>query len=117
MPRYILLSRLNAEGYEAIRSQPEVIAEANRAMEALDAKIIQQFALIGHYDFLTVVEAPHNLAAIHAATEREATGRLRTEVLPAIDLDLFVRLLGQTTETVGPYPWQISPWAQVVRRI
>jgi 1-acyl-sn-glycerol-3-phosphate acyltransferase len=117
MPRYVLFTRLNAQGYEAIRSQPELIAEASREMDALDAKIVQQFALIGPYDFLTVVEAPHNLAAIRAATEREATGRLRTEVLPAIDLDLFVRLLGQTTETVGPYPWQISRWAQIVRRI
>jgi len=117
MPRYVLLSRLNARGYEAVRSQPDSIAEANRVLAALDAKVIQQFALMGPYDFLTVVEAPHNLGAIRAVTEREATGRLRTDVLPAIDLDLFVRLLGQTTETVGPYPWQISLWAQVVRRI
>jgi 1-acyl-sn-glycerol-3-phosphate acyltransferase len=117
MPRYVLLTRLNAQGYEAVRSQPELIAEAKRAMDALDAKIVQQFALIGPYDFLTVVEAPHNLAALRAVTEREAMGRTRTDVLPAIDLELFVRLLGQSTETVGPYPWQISLWAQLVRRL
>jgi 1-acyl-sn-glycerol-3-phosphate acyltransferase len=117
MPRYVLLSRLNAQGFEAIRSRPELIAEASRAMEALDAKVVHQFALFGPYDFLTVVEAPHNLAAIQAVTEREATGRVHTDVLPAIDLELFVRLLSQTTETVGPYPWQISRWAQLVRRL
>ena len=38
-------------------------------------------------------------------------------MLPAIELDLFVRLLEQTTETVGPYPWQVSPWARLVRRL
>jgi 1-acyl-sn-glycerol-3-phosphate acyltransferase len=117
MPRYVLLTRLNAQGFEEVRSRPELIAEASRAMDALDAKIVQQFALFGPYDFLTVVEAPHNLAAIRAVTEREATGRVRTDVLPAIDLELFVRLLGQTTETLGPYPWQISPWAQLARRL
>jgi 1-acyl-sn-glycerol-3-phosphate acyltransferase len=117
MPRYVLLTRLNAQGFEAIRSQPDLLAEARRVMEALDVKIVQQYALIGPYDFLTVVEAPHNLAAIRAVTEREATGRVRTDVLPAIDLELFVRLLGQTTETVGPYAWQISLWAQLARRL
>jgi 1-acyl-sn-glycerol-3-phosphate acyltransferase len=116
MPRYVLLTRLNAQGFDAIRSQPELIAEARRAMEALDAKVVQQFALLGPYEFLTVVEAPHNLAAARAVTDGEATGRARTDVLPAIDLDVFVRLLGQTTETVGPYRWQISRWAQIVRR-
>ena len=117
MPRYVLLTRLNAQGFEAIRSQPELLAEARRAMEALDAKIVQQYALVGPYDFLTVVEAPNNLAAVRAVTEREATGRVHVDILPAIDLDVFVRLLGQTTETVGPYPWQISGWARLVRRI
>ena len=117
MPRYVLLTRLNAQGFAAIRSQPELIAEARRAMEALDAKIVQQFALIGPFDFLTIVEAPHNLAAARAVTEREATGRVHTDVLPAIDLDVFVRLLGQTTETLGPYPWQIGRWAQLARRL
>jgi 1-acyl-sn-glycerol-3-phosphate acyltransferase len=116
MPRYILLSRLNAAGFETIARRPERIAEVRREMEAIDAKVVDQFALIGPYDFLTVVEAPHNLAAFRAVVQQEANGRTRTDVLPAIDLDLFVRLLGQTTETVGPYPWQISLWAQVVRR-
>jgi len=40
MPRYVLLTRLNAQGFEAIRSQPELLAEARRVMEALDAKIV-----------------------------------------------------------------------------
>jgi 1-acyl-sn-glycerol-3-phosphate acyltransferase len=117
MPRYILLTRLNAAGFETISRRPERIAEARRELDAIDAKVVDQFALIGPYDFLPVVEAPHNLAAFRAAVEHEANGRLRTDVLPAIDLDIFVRLLGQTTETVGPYPWQISLWAQLVRRV
>ena len=117
MPRYVLLTRLNAAGFETIARRPDRIAEVHREFGALDAKIVEQYALVGRYDFLTIVEAPHNLAAFRAAIEQEAHGRARTDVLPAIDLDLFVRLLGQTTETVGPYPWQISPWARVLRRL
>ncbi|HSD09717.1 MAG TPA: 1-acyl-sn-glycerol-3-phosphate acyltransferase, partial [Candidatus Binatia bacterium] len=104
------------EGFETITRRPERIAEVRREFEALDVKVVQQFALVGPYDFLTVVEAPHNLAVFRASVEQETHGRTRTDVLPAIDVDLFVRLLGQTTETVGPYPWQISLWARLVRR-
>jgi 1-acyl-sn-glycerol-3-phosphate acyltransferase len=117
MPRYMLLTRLNAAGFKTIARHPERIAEVHREFAALDVKILEQYASFGPYDFLTVVEAPNNLAAFRAAVEQEKHGRTRTDVLPAIDLDLFVRLLGQTTETVGPYPWQVSPWARLVRRL
>jgi uncharacterized protein with GYD domain len=97
MPRYVMLTRLNAAGFETIARRPERIAEVHREFAALDVKILEQYALFGPYDFLTVVEAPHNLAAFRAAVEQETQGRTRTDVLPAIELDLFVRLLGQPT--------------------
>ena len=50
------------------------------------------------------------------AVETAARGRVSFTVLPAIDLPLFIRLLGQTTETVGPYPWQIRWPVQIARR-
>ena len=117
MPRYVLLSRLNTEGCKNLARRPEAVELARSEMEAADVKVVEQYALIGEYDFLTVVEAPHNLAALRAVTDREAYGRQHTDILPAIELSLFQRLLGQSTETVGPYPWQISPWARIVRRL
>jgi 1-acyl-sn-glycerol-3-phosphate acyltransferase len=117
MPRYVLLTRLNAAGFKTIAQRPERIAEVHRELAALDVKVLHQYAVCGLYDFLTIVEAPNNLTVFRATVEQEMHGRTRTDVLPAIDLDLFVRLLGQTTETVGPYPWQIAPWARVVRRL
>jgi 1-acyl-sn-glycerol-3-phosphate acyltransferase len=63
-----------------------------------------------------VIEAANNEAAGRIGALVANSGRLHTDTFPAVDLDLFVRLLGQTTETSGPYPWQISLWAQVVRR-
>jgi 1-acyl-sn-glycerol-3-phosphate acyltransferase len=117
MSQYILLTKLNAAGFETIARAPERIAEVHRELAALDVRVVAQYALFGPYDFLTVVEAPDNLSVFRATVEQETHGRTRTDVLPAIDLELFVRLLGQTTETIGPYPWQISPWARAVRRL
>jgi 1-acyl-sn-glycerol-3-phosphate acyltransferase len=111
------LSRLNTEGIRAIKANPDRFAEVSREVAAMDGKIVSQHALLGKYDFCTVVEAPDNTVAQRLAVERTSGGRVQLTVLPAIDLPLFVRLLGQSTETTGPYKWQIRFPVQVVRRL
>lgn len=117
MPLYLMLSQPTAEGLRHLRKNPDRLDEVRREIEAMDAKIIHRYALPGTLGFLTVVDAPNNPGAFRLAIERHSTGRVHTDILPAIDLDLFVRLLGQTTETVGPYRWQTSLWAQIIRRL
>jgi 1-acyl-sn-glycerol-3-phosphate acyltransferase len=117
MPLYVMLSQPTTEGLRNLRNNPDRLDEVRREIEAVDAKILHRYALPGTMSFLTVVEAPNNLGAFRLAVERQSTGRVHTEILPALDLDLFIRLLGQTTETVGPYRWQTSWWAQIGRRL
>jgi 1-acyl-sn-glycerol-3-phosphate acyltransferase len=117
MPLYVMLSRPNAEGLHHLRTNPDRLDEVRREIEAVDAKIVHRYALPGNLSFLTVVEAPNNVGAFRLAVERQSSGRVHTDIFPAIDLDLFTRLLGQTTETVGPFRWQTSLWARVVRRL
>jgi 1-acyl-sn-glycerol-3-phosphate acyltransferase len=117
MPLYVMLSRPNREGLRNLITNPDRLDEVRREIEAVGAKVVHRYALPGNLSFLTVVEAGNNLEAFRLEVEREGTGRVHTEILPAIDLDLFTRLLGQTTETVGPFRWQTSLWAQVVRRL
>jgi 1-acyl-sn-glycerol-3-phosphate acyltransferase len=117
MPTYLMLTRLTPEGVRFVEQDPDRIYAARKELEALDAKVLQQYALTGPWHFITVLESPHNLAAFRVALERESTGRVHTDIFPAIDLDLFSRLLGQTTETAGPFPWQTALWARTARRI
>jgi|SRR5215469_1346724 len=117
MPTYLMLSRLTPEGVRIVNQDPDRIYAVRKEIEALDAKVVQQYALTGPWDFVTVLEAPHNLAAFRVAMERESTGRVHTDIFPAIDLNLFSRLLDQTTETTGPFPWQTSLWARAARRV
>jgi 1-acyl-sn-glycerol-3-phosphate acyltransferase len=117
MPLYVMLSRPNSEGLHHVFRNPDRLYEVNQEIENLGARIVHRYALPGTLSFLTVVEAGNNFEAFRLARERESSGRVRMEILPAIDLDLFTRLLTQTTETVGPFRWQTSLWAQVVRRL
>jgi 1-acyl-sn-glycerol-3-phosphate acyltransferase len=112
-----MLSRPNAEGLHNLYQHPERLDEVRREIEALDAKVIHRYALPGNLSFLTVVEAGNNLEAFRLAVERVSAGRVRTSIYPAMDLDLFSRLLTQTTETTGPFRWQTSLWARMVRRL
>ena len=113
MAAYIVLTKLTAEGAKRLRSRPEVLTGLADEVAALDGKVVGHYALLGELDVCAIVSLPDNAAA-HTLAGRTPVGAERT-ILPAIDLPLFVRLLGQTTETVGPYPWQTRWWARRVR--
>ena len=116
MGTYVVLSKVNTEGLRSLKKNPDRLTEIEAELRALDGKLIEQWATLGEYDFCALVSAPDNAAIHRIAVERASSGRAQFTVLPAIDIPLFVRLLGQTTETVGPYKWQISWWAQLIRR-
>jgi 1-acyl-sn-glycerol-3-phosphate acyltransferase len=116
MGTYVVLSKVNTEGLRSLRKNPDRLAEIDSELRKMDGKVIEQWATLGEYDFCALVSAPDNAAIHRMSVEQASRGRVQFTVLPAIDVPLFVRLLGQTTETVGPYRWQISWWAQLARR-
>ncbi len=116
MGTYIVLSKLNAAGLKTLTSNPDRLAEVAREIESMEGKVIEQWSTLGKFDMCSIVSAPDNAAMQRIAVETAARGRVQYTILPAIDLPLFVRLLGQTTETTGPYPWQIRFPARIVRR-
>ena len=60
MAKYILLSTLTPEGQKTLKTKPERIKEVNKEIEAYGVKVLQQFAVLGPYDFVNIVEAPNN---------------------------------------------------------
>jgi 1-acyl-sn-glycerol-3-phosphate acyltransferase len=113
MGAYIVLTKLTAEGTKSLKRHPTALEGLADEVAALDGKVTGHYALLGDLDFCAIVSLPDNTAA-HLLAGRTSVGLERT-ILPAIDLPLFVRLLGQTTETVGPYPWQTTWWAVLAR--
>ncbi|HWP48920.1 MAG TPA: GYD domain-containing protein [Candidatus Limnocylindrales bacterium] len=93
MATYILLSTLTDEGRETVKKHPERIQEVNKELEAMGAKVISQYAVLGPYDFVNIVEAPDNKTIYRISVELGSRGTVHIISLPAIPVDEFVTML------------------------
>jgi len=98
MRTFILLSTLSPQGMQTLRATPERLLEVNREVEALGGRVVQQWALLGDYDFLSVIEAPDERAVSRLTLELAARGSAHFETLPAIDVDDMIELMSGLTE-------------------
>jgi uncharacterized protein with GYD domain len=94
MPIYILLSRLSQQGVQTLKSHPERLREVNRDVEELGAKVLHQWATLGGFDFVNVVEAPDTATIARVSVALGARGSTRIETLPALTIDEFVGSIG-----------------------
>ena len=90
MATYILLSRLTDCGAETIKEKPDRIKEVNREIEAYGARVVHQYATLGEYDFVNVVEAPDISSIMRVSVELGARGTVKIQTLSAIPIDDFV---------------------------
>jgi len=93
MPIYILLSRLSQQGIATLKSNPERLREVNRDVEELGARVLHQWATLGEFDFISVVEAPDTASVARVSVALGARGSTRVETLPALTIDEFVATL------------------------
>jgi uncharacterized protein with GYD domain len=93
MPMYAMLSTLGPGGWETLRERPERIREVTAEVEALGLKVHSQFALMGQYDFLNIIEAPDEETMAKAAIMLAARGTMRTTTLPAIPVEQLIARL------------------------
>ena len=93
MATYVMLTTLTDEGRKTIREKPERIKEVNKEVESMGVKIVAQYALLGMYDFVNILEAPNNEAVTRVAIELGARGTLQTTTLAAMSLDDFIKSL------------------------
>jgi uncharacterized protein with GYD domain len=90
MPYYILLSNLTDEGWKTVRERPERIKEVNRELEAFGVRVIKQYAVLGPYDFVNIVEAPNNETIAKVSIELGFRGTIKIMSMAAIPIDEFI---------------------------
>jgi len=93
VPTYIMLSTLTPEGVQTVKTNPSRIREVNREVEQLGAKVTAQWATLGRFDFINVVEAPDDKTMSRVSLELGSRGTARYETLIAIPVDEFIAAL------------------------
>ena len=93
MPTFVMLSTLTPEGVQTIKNNPSRIQEVNKEIEQLGATVKAQWATLGQYDFVNIVEAPDEVTMARVSLELGSRGTGRYETLSAIPVDEFIASL------------------------
>jgi uncharacterized protein with GYD domain len=93
MPTYIMLTTLTPEGVQTVKNNPGRIKEVSREVEQLGATVKAQWATLGHFDFVNVVEAPDAQTMARVSLELGSRGTAKYETLTAIPVDDFISSL------------------------
>jgi len=125
MPYYVLLSTLTNEGLKTVRERPERIREVNKELEGFHVHVIAQYALLGPYDFLSIIEAPDNAAVARMSAELGSRGTVKIMTMAAIPTEEFITSVKKRTKrlvvdqdrctgdqvcvTIAPYVFNMNP--------
>ena len=84
MPTYLMLTNLTAEGVRTLKNNPGRVSEVNKEVEQIGAKVIAQYATLGQYDFVTVIEAPDEKVMAKVSVELGSRGTMTSQTLTAM---------------------------------
>ena len=101
MTKYIIISRLTDDGAKTLKRNSSRIKEVNKEVEKMGVTILSQYALLGAYDFVNIIEAPSDEVAAKIAIRLSATGAVQPLTLAAISLDRLIEALKEEPRT----PW------------
>jgi uncharacterized protein with GYD domain len=93
MPTFVLLSTLTPEGVQTVKNNPTRIREVNKEVEQLGARVTAQWATLGRFDFVNIVEAPDEQTIARVSLELGSRGTAKYESLVAIPVDEFIAAL------------------------
>jgi uncharacterized protein with GYD domain len=95
MPKFVMLSTLGPDGSARLAENPERLREVSQEVEAMGVTVLEQYAVLGQWDFLNILEAPDELTVARMATTLASRGTLKTMTLPIIDIDTFIEGMKQ----------------------
>ena len=90
MSTFVMLSTLTPEGVQTIKNNPSRIKEVNREIEQLGAEVKAQWAVLGRFDFVNIIEAPDEQTMSRISLELGSRGTAKYESLTAIPIDDFI---------------------------
>jgi len=93
MPLFVMLTNLTSDGVKTLKNNPARVAEVNKEVEQLGVKVLSQWATLGQYDFVSVVEAPDAQTMAKVSVELGSRGTTSNQTLSAITAEEFAASL------------------------
>jgi uncharacterized protein with GYD domain len=93
MARYIIISTLTDEGARTLKKNPGRVKEVNAELKDMGVNVLDQYAVLGNFDFLTIVEADDETMITKAVVEIASRGSIKTATYKAIHIDEFIESL------------------------
>ena len=97
MATYIMLSQLSPDGANTLLENPERLKQVNAEVEGMGAKVLAQYAVLGPYDFVTILESDDAPSMSTVALQLGARGTLKTITLAAVPVDEFIANVKKAT--------------------
>ena len=91
MPYYIMLTKLTDAGRKTIMKNPGRIWEVNKEIEGMGAKVLQQYSMLGEWDFVNILEAPNNTVIARVSASLGSRGTLQPLTMSAITIEDLVK--------------------------
>ena len=93
MATFVMLTNLTSDGVKTLKSNPNRVGEVNKEVEQIGAKVIAQYATLGRYDFVTIVEAPDEKTMAKVSVELGSRGTMTSETMAAMATDELAAVL------------------------
>ena len=87
MPTYLMLTTLTEKGVQTLHANPDRLREVNRDVEEMGAKVLHQWAALGAFDFVNIVEAPDDMTIARVSVALGARGSAKLESLPLLPVE------------------------------
>jgi uncharacterized protein with GYD domain len=93
MPTYVMLTNLTSQGVQTLKNNPSRVVEVNKEVEQLGVKVKDQWATLGQYDFITIVEAPDDATMAKVSVELGSRGTMSSQTLAAMPTEELAKAL------------------------
>ncbi len=84
MPTYVMLTNLTPEGVQTLKNNPTRVQEVNKEVEQLGVTVKEQWATLGQYDFITIIEAPDDRTMAKVSVELGSRGTMTSQTMAAL---------------------------------
>jgi uncharacterized protein with GYD domain len=109
MPTYVLLSTLTSKGRQTMHRNPDRLEVVNREVAAYGCRVLAQYATLGQYDFVTIIQAPDNETVARLSVDLGSRGTVTIQTLPAISTLVLRKKLKEDRRPGATRPTQRKP--------